>query len=73
MHVALSVHEHKIDNGSTNYNEIVRGNYQSNHKATSDESELNDNECYTKNLEMECSSDTENIEKSKTNALILIL
>ena len=43
MHAALSLHEHfqKIDNGSTNDNEIIREIIQSNHKATSDESVLN--------------------------------
>ena len=57
-----------ITASSTNDNEIIENKL----KAAFDESLLDDSECYTENLEMECSSDTENVEQGKTNALTLI-
>ena len=52
----------EAENSSTNYdNEII----ESKLKAASDESALDDSECHTENLEMECSSDTENVQKGQ--------
>ena len=56
------------NNSTTYYNETT----ESRLKAASDKSAFDDSECYTENLEIECSSDTENVEKSKTIVLILI-
>ena len=51
------------NNSTTYYNETT----ESKLKAASDESAFDDSECYTENLEIECSSDTENVEKKQNN------